>query len=530
MMTLILGILGVPLTIWSLHHTYRAVFHTPGATFASYVFALALSYITIKLNVSFIQHLQFERRARALGCGTVAVFPHKDPVLGLDSFFEALRSMKAKKLMNFYLDRFARYGNTHYNITLGRWILMTNESENLKAILGTQIEDWPIDGPRLYAALPVLGPHSVFSSNGKAWQDARAMIRPSFVRDQVADLESFDRHIKNMLAAVPRDGSTFDLQKLLLCMTMDSSTDFLLGHSSNTLIKASPEAQQFLQDFDYAGQEAAIKARLGPMLFYLPQPKLTRSVKRLREYIRFYLKKTAADKAEKGESKDRSYVFLDELLKANAPEEYVVDQILSIMIAGRDTTAASLSAVFYFLARNSAAVEKLRSEIHDVGEENPSWEQLRQMKYLNNVVREALRLFPPVAVNSRTANKDTILPRGGGPDGGQPVLVPKGISARWSLYSLHRRKDIYGPDADEFRPERWEDLRVGWEYIPFHGGPRICIGQQFALTQMSYTLYKFFSVFQTIEARENGDLLVQASLTNTFAKGVLVSVAPVKES
>lgn len=74
-----------------------------------------------------------------------------------------------------------------------------------------------------------------------------------------------------------------------------------------------------------------------------------------------------------------------------------------------------------------------------------------------------LRLIPPVPTNSRKANKDTVLPRGGGPDGKQPVLVPAGQAVRWSLMSMQRRTDIYGPDADEFRPERWEDdgLRPG---------------------------------------------------------------------
>jgi len=72
----------------------------------------------------------------------------------------------------------------------------------------------------------------------------------------------------------------------------------------------------------------------------------------------------------------------------------------------------------------------------------------------------ALRLFPPLSTNSRACNKDTVLPRGGGPDGKQPILIPKGTQVRYSSYRLHRRKDIYGLDADEFRPERWENLRV----------------------------------------------------------------------
>lgn len=73
-----------------------------------------------------------------------------------------------------------------------------------------------------------------------------------------------------------------------------------------------------------------------------------------------------------------------------------------------------------------------------------------------------LRLYPPVPTNMRMAVKDTVLPKGGGPDGQSPLFVPKGTGVRWSLHSLQRRKDLFGEDAVEFRPERWENLRTTW--------------------------------------------------------------------
>ncbi|EAQ89901.1 hypothetical protein CHGG_06520 [Chaetomium globosum CBS 148.51] len=442
----------------------------------------------------------------------------------------SIRTYKLMAGLDKYRSRFASCGTTHSTLLLGKWLLMTNEAENIKTILGTKMEDWPIDGPRLLSTLPVLGPDSIFTSNGEPWHKARSMLKPSFVRDQVADLHCFDRHIRNMLAAISAEGTTFDIQSLLFDMTMDSSTDFLLGYSTNLLTKASPEAQKFVRDFEYAGRESAKKARLGPILYHLPHRKLRKAVRGLREYVRFYLERAIAEKeGEGGQVRDRSYVFLDELLKAEPPEDYTVDQILSILIAGRDTTATAMSSVFYFLARNPRVVEKLRMEIGSVGEETPTWEQLKHMKYLNNVIKEALRLFSPVATNSRTANKETILPRGGGKDGSQPILIAKGTPVRWSSHGLHRNKDVFGPDADEFRPERWEsDLRARYRsppppsYIPFSGGPRICLGQQFALTQIAYTLFRFFRTFRAIEARDSGPYLLQTNLTISFPYGCLV--------
>ncbi len=81
----------------------------------------------------------------------------------------------------------------------------------------------------------------------------------------------------------------------------------------------------------------------------------------------------------------------------------------------------------------------------------------------------ALRLYPVVPMFARMASADTVLPVGGGKDGGSPLFVQKGQIASLSSYAMHRRNDIYGEDADEFRPERWETLRPGWGYLPFSG-------------------------------------------------------------
>lgn len=96
---------------------------------------------------------------------------------------------------------------------------------------------------------------------------------------------------------------------------------------------------------------------------------------------------------------------------------------------------------------------------------------------------KVLRLYPSVPINSRAAINMTTLPVGGGPDGKSPVLVRPGEAVGYCPYVMHRRKDLYGEDADEFRPERWEGdslKNIGWGYVPFNGGPRICLGRMFS--------------------------------------------------
>jgi cytochrome P450 len=147
--------------------------------------------------------------------------------------------------------------------------------------------------------------------------------------------------------------------------------------------------------------------------------------------------------------------------------------------------------MFFELSQRPDIVAAIHREIKELGEENPTWEHLRSMKYLNWVIKEALRLHPPVASNQREAVRDTVLPRGGGADGKSPVFVKAGTNLRYLPWVMHRRQDIFGEDAEEFRPERWEELRVTYVsslhaslsnapfppflFIYFLGFPPLCV-------------------------------------------------------
>ena len=129
---------------------------------------------------------------------------------------------------------------------------------------------------------------------------------------------------------------------------------------------------------------------------------------------------------------------------------------------------------------------------------------IRRMTFLQNVLNETLRLYPSVPINLRFANKATVMPRGGGPDGNAPVLIRKGMSLTYSPYHMHRRKDLWGDDALEFKPERWASLElteakwIKWAYLPFNGGPRVCLGKDMALMEASYGLARVIQAFPNL--------------------------------
>jgi len=131
----------------------------------------------------------------------------------------------------------------------------------------------------------------------------------------------------------------------------------------------------------------------------------------------------------------------------------------------------------------------------------------------------ARRLHPVVPRNEREAVRDTVLPLGGGKDGFSPVFVPKGTLVGYNLYAMHRRTDFYGPDAEEFRPERWE-------YLPFNGGPRICIGQQYALTEVGYVLIRMAQEFRVLESRDAGSWEESLTLTLCSRNRTKVCLTP----
>lgn len=154
-----------------------------------------------------------------------------------------------------------------------------------------------------------------------------------------------------------------------------------------------------------------------------------------------------------------------------------------------------------------------------------------------------MRLHPPVAGNQRYANKDTVLPVGGGPEGKAKVFVKKGQMVANSYFSMHRRKDLYGEDAQDFRPERWENLKPGWSYAPFSGGPRICLGrksdvhvafpteltksltiEEIAVTEASYVLIHFLRAFKGLECRDPQPWEERLSLSYSNRHGAKVSL------
>ncbi len=225
-------------------------------------------------------------------------------------------------------------------------------------------------------------------------------------------------------------------------------------------------------------------------------------------FIDHTLTLSAAD-LDKLSGSDKESTFLHSLARVTRDPKVIRDQIMAVLIAGRDTTAATLSWAVYELCRNPASVGRLRAEILAVVEpsESPAasatsvanssatkpltYDDLKAMPYLTHTLLETLRLYPAVPYNLRAALVDTALPgRPGQPD----IAVLKDDVVIYSPMAMQRRPDLYPAASDNFAhpaifsPDRWDGWTPrAWNYVPFNGGPRICVGQNFAMTEMGFT-------------------------------------------
>lgn len=271
-------------------------------------------------------------------------------------------------------------------------------------------------------------------------------------------------------------------------------------------IKVDDAAQEatsteFLEAFATASDYTLYRLRMQSLYWLMDSFKFRKAAAKLHNFTMHFVR-SAVDAANSGKAPSKeSSNLLYALATQTKDREELRAQGTAVLFAGRDTTAGLISWCFMRMAQHPDIYAKLRSEVLEVlpTDQAISFAQLKSCRYLQHFINEVLRLHPSIPFNNRVANKDTTLPRGGSPNEQSPIAVRKGQSIAFSLYHMHRRKDLWGEDALEFKPERWQRKVPAWQFLPFSGGPRICIGQQYSLIETSYLLVKVLREFDKME-------------------------------
>jgi cytochrome P450 len=351
-------------------------------------------------------YLARRRMMRENGCKPCPNVYNKDPILGLDVLRENMKNHKLRHLLEGNRDRLRKFkANTYHSRIMTMPIIMTVEPENIKTILSLRFKDYSF-GNRKVAFDPLLG-NGIFNADGEVWANSRHLLRPNFAREQVADLDSLERHFKLLLKAIPKDGATVDLQELFFRFTIDSATEFLFNHSTNSLRMvgqedATNEDVIFSKAFNFAQADIINKIRLGFLDPLRKNKEGKEAVRITHAYVdkwvdgalRWREEREADERAGKPVPQNERYVFIHELVRQTNDKKRLRDELTNILLAGRDTTASLLSNMFFMIAKQPAIWAKLREEVASLDGRLPTYEELKNMKYLKWCLNECTYWIP----------------------------------------------------------------------------------------------------------------------------------------
>lgn len=358
-------------------------------------------YVVYYATGQFTVRARRQRMIKERGCKPVEDNPEfnswKDSLFGWTQLVANNKAHKQHKLLELWKSRFLRHGNTfHFKIGFDD-MYFTTEPDNVKTMLATNFNDWNLPDRRKATFAPLFGA-GIFTTDGAAWQHSRELLRPSFARNQISDLGALEAHVGRFVEMIPRDGSTVDLQELFFRLTIDFATEFLFGESTNSLAPgaSSENTDEFAEAFNRSQDAAGRAARSIPILAKLvPNPQVKRDIEYVHNftarYVELGLQWLKKQDIEKSASKTgEHYVFLHELVKATQDPVRIRSESLNILLAGRDSTASLLGNVWFMLAKRPDIWVKLRNEVDGLNGEHPTFEQIKNMRYLRYLLNESM--------------------------------------------------------------------------------------------------------------------------------------------
>lgn len=180
-------------------------------------FILAVALVVYLGYRQLIYLLSSRKIARQHGTKPAKADRHWDPFLGLDFVINTIRASRGKYQLEDLQARFFRIGHTFTSNILGDLLIFTDEPKNVQAVLATQFADFDMGALRRQATVKLLG-HGIFNADGAYWERSRSLIRPNFIKKQVADLSMMERHVQHMISYLPKDGTPVDIQSFFFRM------------------------------------------------------------------------------------------------------------------------------------------------------------------------------------------------------------------------------------------------------------------------------------------------------------------------
>lgn len=332
---------------------------------------------------------------------------------------------------------------------------------------------------KLYDTFRMLVGQGLVTSEGDLWQQQRRLMQPSFTPTAISDYTTLMTEVIQRLVvrwqAAAAQGTVLNMDQEMMQLTMSVIGKAMFGID---LSEEMLEVEQALHTAFTFITGRAITPFKAPVQWPLPTH---RRFHRAMETINHFL----AERIQTGrqsEQKNLLTILLhaqDEESRQGMSEQQLRDEVLTLFFAGFETTARSLTWAWYQISRQPAVQQKLEAEVDAVlGQRTPTVEDLFRLPYTRMVVDETLRLYPPTAILPRQNREADQL-------GDYPLAA--GSIVFLAPYLIHRHPTFW-PDPETFDPERFtpeqSETRPKHAYIPFANGPRICIGNSFALLEM----------------------------------------------
>jgi cytochrome P450 len=400
--------------------------------------------------------------------------------------FKKVRLMQ-RDAIEFFMSLFREHGDmVHFSLTgenfyalqdpiLIRYVLQENNSNYTKSIF--------------YKELAKLVGNGLLTSEGAEWKKNRRIAQPAFKKSAV---ESFSKLFFEETDAVVKEWKEkkqVDISKEMMRITFRIVGKALFGANVDAEAKIIDQSLEIAMIGLMDRMQSIIK-----IPYFLPTPQNIRLKKAIKQ-IDTVVHKIISQRIQSGE---RVPDFLDNLIHARDEEsgqglneKQIRDEVVTFLLAGHETTSNALTWCFYLLSEHpeikKTVIDEIRKNIPSNGE--IPFEVLDKLIYTSRVLQESMRLYPPAWVIERSAiNDDNI--------GGHKIKAKSMISV--CVYAIHRNPK-YWENPETFDPERFlpenEAKRHNFAYLPFGGGPRVCIGQNFAFTEAIMILATVFREF-----------------------------------
>jgi len=312
-------------------------------------------------------------------------------------------------------------------------------------------------------------------NEGESWKKQRQLAQPAFHHKRI---ESYAQMMVAQTTATLdtwKAGQEVGIFHEMMKTTLNIVSKALFSTDISARVEQLGKLMEILLD------GANDRLTVVPMLAdVMPTPKNRRQVAALKELdalIAEIIREHHNQKEDNGDLLSMLMRARDETSGEAMSDTQLRDEIITLMLAGHETTATALTWTWFLLAQNPEAEQKLLSEVRALGGHPPTMADLEHLPYTDMVIKESMRLYPPAGGVTRQAIEDVTLGE---------YFIPKGSSLAVSSYVMHRDPEFF-PEPEKFLPERFSKERAAeiprYAYLPFGAGPRICIGNSFALME-----------------------------------------------